>query len=184
MINRFSSRMVKLEQSFLTDRLKDAKSYDRIAGYFRSSILEIAGEALETVSGKVRIICNSDLNIKDVQTAKNFLEKADLGDAPETFSYNEKASSEILTGNISNKKMLPVVLRIDIDGKTSIEQNQPGSEKFIFVLEGVVNVHIGERTHALKANDTLYFNATQRHYIENTGTGVAKLISVITPVEL
>ena len=121
---------------------------------------------------------------KDVHSTKDSLEQAELGDAPETFSYNEKASSEILTGNILNKKMLPVILRIDEGGKTSKEQNQTGTEKFIFVLEGAVSVHIGERTHALKVNDTLYFNAAQMHYIENSGSGVAKLISVITPVEL
>ncbi|HQO58833.1 MAG TPA: XRE family transcriptional regulator [Candidatus Omnitrophota bacterium] len=172
----------KAKNMSLTDLAE--KSGIQIATLSRIEHMKMTG----TLESHIRIAQALDIELidlyKDVQTAKNFLEKADLGDAPETFSYNEKASSEILTGNISNKKMLPVVLRIDIDGKTSIEQNQPGSEKFIFVLEGVVNVHIGERTHALKANDTLYFNATQRHYIENTGTGVAKLISVITPVEL
>lgn len=47
-----------------------AKAYDRIAGYFCSSLLEVAGEELESVEGKIRIVCNSDLNRQDVQTAK------------------------------------------------------------------------------------------------------------------
>jgi len=70
LINRYSSRRQKLDQSFLNNRLSSAKSYDRIAGYFRSSIMEVAGEALESVAGKVRIICNSDLNLRDVETAR------------------------------------------------------------------------------------------------------------------
>ena len=70
MINRYSSRREKLDNSFLTKKLSGARSYDRIAGYFSSSILEVAGEAIETVSGKVRIVCNSGVTREEVQTAK------------------------------------------------------------------------------------------------------------------
>ena len=45
MIYRYSTRRKKLDQSFLNKKLKGAISYDRIAGYFSSSILEVAGEA-------------------------------------------------------------------------------------------------------------------------------------------
>lgn len=70
MIRRFSSLREHIHESFLTERLKGAKAYDRIAGYFSSSILEVAGEALESVSGPIRVICNSDLSLKDVETAR------------------------------------------------------------------------------------------------------------------
>lgn len=60
-ILRHSSRRGRLDTSLLTARLSSAVSYDRIAGYFLSSLLEVAGEALEKVSGKVRVVCNSDL---------------------------------------------------------------------------------------------------------------------------
>ena len=69
MINRYSSRRSQLSQAFLNEKLKNASSYDRIAGYFCSSILEVAGESIENISGKVRMICNSTLNAEDVQTA-------------------------------------------------------------------------------------------------------------------
>ncbi len=69
MINRYSSRLARLDESFLNKKLKDAAKYDRIAGYFCSSILEVAGESLESVSGSVRIICNSGLSKEDVETA-------------------------------------------------------------------------------------------------------------------
>jgi ERCC4-related helicase len=70
LINRFSSRRQMLGHSFLNSRLNKALSYDRIAGYFRSSLLEVAGEALESMTGAVRIVCNSDLNLRDVETAR------------------------------------------------------------------------------------------------------------------
>jgi len=69
-IRRFSSRRGRLDKSFLNQRLQGAKSYDRIAGYFSSSILEVAGEALDSVSGKIRVVCNSELDPLDVQTAR------------------------------------------------------------------------------------------------------------------
>ena len=69
-VNRYSSRQQKLDASLLQARLADAASSDRIAGYFRSSLLEVAGEAIEKVAGKVRVVCNSDLEPIDVETAK------------------------------------------------------------------------------------------------------------------
>lgn len=69
-IHRFSTRRQRLDSSFLCDRLREARGYDRIAGYFCSSLLEVAGEALESISGQVRMICNSDLDPADVETAR------------------------------------------------------------------------------------------------------------------
>ncbi|MHB8949722.1 MAG: SNF2-related protein, partial [Rhodoferax sp.] len=69
MLQRHSSRLNRLDQSVLTQRLNGAVSYDRIAGYFRSSLFEVAGEALASVAGPVRIICNSDLDPQDLVTA-------------------------------------------------------------------------------------------------------------------
>ena len=69
-VNRFSSRRHRLDQTFLSQRLQGAQAYDRIAGYFSSSILALVGDALESVSGQIRVICNSDLSIADVQTAQ------------------------------------------------------------------------------------------------------------------
>ena len=48
-IRRFSSRRQKLAQSSLAERLRGAKAYDRIAGYFCASILETVAEALEAI---------------------------------------------------------------------------------------------------------------------------------------
>ncbi|ETR67527.1 MAG: hypothetical protein OMM_11499, partial [Candidatus Magnetoglobus multicellularis str. Araruama] len=70
MINRFSSRREKLDSTFINERLVHAVSYDRIAGYFRSSMLEIAGEQIESLNGKVRVVCNSDIDPRDLETAK------------------------------------------------------------------------------------------------------------------
>jgi ERCC4-related helicase len=71
MIHRFSSRINNLGETFFKSALENAVSYDRIAGYFSSSIIEIAGEYIEKMSGTVRIICNSQLQAEDVKFIKD-----------------------------------------------------------------------------------------------------------------
>ena len=49
MMRRYSSRRSPLKD-FLATRLQGARRYDRIAGFFSSSLLEVAGEALERMT--------------------------------------------------------------------------------------------------------------------------------------
>lgn len=74
-IHRFSSRRKRLDRSFLANRLKGAKSYKRIAGYFRSSIFELVGEEIADIP-HVQIVCNSELDAADVVVSKHVRETA------------------------------------------------------------------------------------------------------------
>jgi SNF2 family DNA or RNA helicase len=68
-IRRYSSRTHKLDEIFLKKHLAGAKSYKRIAGYFTSSLFEVAGEALEHIP-EVKIVCNVDIDKGDLQVAQ------------------------------------------------------------------------------------------------------------------
>ena len=74
-IFRFSSRRQRLDHAFLSAKLKGAKSYKRIAGYFRSSIFELVGEEIAAVP-QVRIVCNSELDAADVAVSRHARETA------------------------------------------------------------------------------------------------------------
>lgn len=74
-IRRFSSRRQRLDHAFLNEQLKGAKSYRRIAGYFRSSIFELVGEEIASIP-KVQIVCNSELDAADVLVSKHARETA------------------------------------------------------------------------------------------------------------
>lgn len=117
MITRYSSRATRLDKQFLNDKLYNAKSYDRIAGYFSSSVLEIAGEAIESISGKVRLICNSQIEKEDCETAtaaasalrrewcENKPEKIYASSAPRLkrlyeFMKKEKLEIKVLPNNV------------------------------------------------------------------------------------
>lgn len=68
-IHRFSSRTHPLDKTVLTQYLKQARRYYRIAGYFTSSLFEIAKESLEGIE-EVKIVCNSDIRSEDIEVAK------------------------------------------------------------------------------------------------------------------
>lgn len=68
-IRRFSSRTHRLDTSFLMQHLTGARSYKRIAGYFTSSLFEVAGEALEHIP-EVKIVCNVDIHPDDLKVAQ------------------------------------------------------------------------------------------------------------------
>lgn len=68
-IRRFSSRTNQLDKSFLLDHLKGARSYKRIAGYFTSSLFEVAHEWIDEIP-EVRIVCNVDIHPDDLKVAQ------------------------------------------------------------------------------------------------------------------
>jgi len=74
-INRYSSRLQKLDHVFLRERLKGARRYRRIAGYFRSSMFELIHEELEGIED-VRIVCNADLDPRDIGVARSAEQQA------------------------------------------------------------------------------------------------------------
>ena len=74
-MNRFSSRRQRLDHAFLSRKLAGAKSYRRIAGYFRSSIFELVGEEIAGIP-QVQIVCNSELDAADVVVSKHVRETA------------------------------------------------------------------------------------------------------------
>lgn len=100
------------------------------------------------------------------------------------FVHDKKASSIMLTKDIFSKKMLPLFIQLDQGGKTAQEQLKKGVEKFIFVLEGKIEVVIGDKRHILEKDATIYLDASRAHYIHNIGKNKASCICVVTPVTL
>ncbi len=82
-IRRFSSRTHRLDQTVLLEHLKGARSYKRIAGYFTSSLFEVAGELLDEIP-EVKIVCNVDIHPDDLRVAK-------LREAKMIGRWNERA---------------------------------------------------------------------------------------------
>ena len=102
----------------------------------------------------------------------------------DVFIHNDKSSYEILTNKPLSKKMLPVLLKIEANGKTNKEKNTAGTEKFIYVLEGKVCIYIREESFVLSQTNSMYFDSSLEHYLENKGNSLAKVLSITTPAIL
>lgn len=102
----------------------------------------------------------------------------------EVFTHNDRSSFEILTKNVLKKKMMPILLRVEEGGTTQAEQYAKNSERFIFILEGSIEVIIGKQSFKLDKHHTLYFDASLTHKFKNIGRNTAKIICVTTPVAL
>ncbi len=123
-------------------------------------------------------------DLSDTSAAADEADPAEGSPETERFTYNDKASYEILANHVLSKKMMPVMLKIEPGGTTNIEQNQPGCERFIFVLNGSIELMLKDKTITLKKNHSLYFDASLPHSFKNTGAETARALSVATPVTL
>ena len=92
-----------------------------------------------------------------------------------------KSSIAMLTTDIMQKKLMPVLVTIEPGGSTHKEEARVGTEKFLYVLEGTVEAKVGEATHTLKRGSSLYLDASIPHSLKNSGHSIAKCLSVVTP---
>jgi len=133
-INRFSSRCQRLDHAFLSTRLKNARSYKRIAGYFRSSIFELVGEEIAAIP-KVQIVCNSELDAADVVVSKHAREAAlkerwnEAPSAVEALLHRERYRRlhDLLTSSRVEIRVVPKD-RVFIHGKAGVIEAADGSK--------------------------------------------------------
>ena len=100
------------------------------------------------------------------------------------FKHSDKTAYEILTKKVLNKKMMPVLIRLEAGGETPVEQGVAGSEKFVFVLEGKIEIKLDNQAYILEKAHTLYFQASLPHRIRNKGEKTARVLCVATPMGL
>jgi superfamily II DNA or RNA helicase len=125
-INRFSSRRQRLDHAFLSSRLKAARSYKRIAGYFRSSIFELVGEEIAAIP-RVQVVCNSELDPADIAVSKLVRETAlkerwnESSSAVEALLYRERYRRlhALLTSGRVEIRVVPKD-RVFIHGKAGV----------------------------------------------------------------
>ena len=102
-------------------------------------------------------------------------------DGYKIYVHSGKSSTEMLVAKTVAKEMTPLLIRIRPLAKTETEKDKPGTEKFIHILKGRLNVIFGDRIHEVSETDSLYFESSIPHAFHNTGKTEASLISVTTP---
>ena len=87
-----------------------------------------------------------------------------------------------LTNDMENKDMLPRLVEIlPTNLQEEIVPYQHKGEEFIYILEGILNLHLGSEEHELYPGDSAHIDSSLGHNWSNKTNKVIKLIAVNTP---
>lgn len=86
---------------------------------------------------------------------------------------------ELLATSLS-KTMEPMIKYISPGGESGLVDPHTG-EEFIWVIEGILQVVLGDSTYILQEGDSVYFQANQTHAWKNPGEKLCRAMWVMTP---
>lgn len=99
----------------------------------------------------------------------------------ERYATAKGAAFAVLTGSSLQKKMLPALIRLPSRKGTSSERGPAGSERFLYVLQGQMQLTAGDEKFKLGPGDSAYLQASTPHSLLNVGPGPLQAISVTCP---
>jgi len=118
--------------------------------------------------------------LSKIGEAKDRLVKRKL----EAFSHATGAVVQLLATSILQKKMMPVLFKLKPEGLTETEEYSLGAERFVYAIKGTLEIVVGKDSKAIKAGESLYFNASLPHHFSNKSKSECWLLSVMTPSAL
>lgn len=98
--------------------------------------------------------------------------------------HSKNVQIEVLTQEITKKKISPLLITLQPQSETQKEQTERGVEKFLFLLEGEVRVRLEKEEFMLKPGESLYFEASLPHQILNEKPKTARLLVAVSPAKI
>jgi len=121
---------------------------------------------------------------KDLPASRKTVEILPKKARADVFIHDNRYSSEMLASKVLDKKMMPILIKIQAGGATQTEETKSGVEKFLYALHGKIEATVGTEKYHLAKGDTLYFEASLPHLFKNIGQDEAQLVVVISPPTL
>lgn len=87
-------------------------------------------------------------------------------------------SELLISADISSKKIVPVLITISANAKTSRDNGENGVDKFVWIIDGEVRLTFKNAEYELKNGDSIYFDASAWHQFENLTPRAAKILVV------
>lgn len=169
-------------------------------GWSLAELAKHSGVALSTLSrietGKMTGTLESHTDVAramGVRLTELYASIDPAGPAAEMHREEEPARSliagketrlHVLTGNALQKEMLPLRITLPPKKSTPKERAAEGTEKFLYLLKGQLEVVVGEERFRLKTGDSVYFQASLPHLLANPGTSAAVALCVSSPPAL
>ncbi|PIU41469.1 MAG: hypothetical protein COS99_05255 [Candidatus Omnitrophica bacterium CG07_land_8_20_14_0_80_42_15] len=171
------------------ERKMTLQELSKKSGVALATLSRIENEIMTGTIGSHMQICKAmDITLPElyakIEEGKKQVEHKSVASRTDIFVHSKKSSSEMLTSRVMDKKMMPIMIKIDFGGSTHKEETKRGIEKFIYVIDGKIEALVGKEKYNLNKSETLYFDASLPHVLKNSGTGEAKVICVISPPAL
>ena len=159
-----------LTQEELADRCELTKGYiSQLENELTSPSITTLEDILNALGTTFADFFKDEKEEKVVFTEAEFIEKV-----------ADTHKIEWLVPNAQKNEMEPI--RVTIEPHTNLEEDVPHEgEEFGFVLQGSINLHLGERKIRVRREESFCFKPDQTHYIENAGKSVARVLWVSTP---
>lgn len=77
-------------------------------------------------------------------------------------------------------EMEPILIEIEPGGHSFKDEGHPG-EEFGFVLEGTIQLNLGNKVYIINEGETFYYKANKSHYLENNSNKKTKILWISTP---
>ncbi len=85
---------------------------------------------------------------------------------------------ESLAPNKTDRHMEPFLVTLK-PSETEEERSTHDGQEFIFVLQGMMEVRLGEEVHTLETGDSIYYDATVPHLVKCHGKEMTKILAVL-----
>ncbi len=85
---------------------------------------------------------------------------------------------ESLAPHKKDRHMEPFLVTLE-PAETEEERSAHDGQEFIFVLEGKMEVRLGEEIHILEPGDTIYYDSTIPHLVKCHGNKTTKILAVL-----
>jgi quercetin dioxygenase-like cupin family protein/DNA-binding XRE family transcriptional regulator len=85
---------------------------------------------------------------------------------------------ESLAPHKKDRHMEPFLVTLE-PAETEEERSAHDGQEFIFVLEGNMEVRLGEEIHILEPGDTIYYDSTIPHLVKCHGNKTTKIVAVL-----
>ena len=109
---------------------------------------------------------------QDVFTEKEYFEKLD----------EQGNSRQWIVPTAQRFQMEPLL--VVIQPHSSLDEDKPhNGEEFGYLMSGRLNLWLGDKVYHIKSGESFYYQASQKHRIENPGSRPAKYLWISTPPE-
>ena len=92
----------------------------------------------------------------------------------------DKILIEFCCSKVPNRRMEALMMTLRAGGESEGAYTHEG-EEFGTVLEGTLELELGETTYRMEPGDTIYFSSATPHRWRNAGQGVMRALWVISP---